>query len=317
MDNALNSRGSDKSNTQPIETPIGLIAGWGRFPVLVAESLVRTGFPVYCVALKGLADPVLEYYCDHVRWLGVAKLGGHIRYFRKHHVKHVTMAGKLFKADLLFKGSVIFNNWPDWQCVRTFAPHFIFRKRDTRDDSLLTAVTDAYTRSNMNVIAATEFAPDLLVKEGLLTLRKPSAGQWNDIQFGWEIAKSMGGLDIGQAISVCNGTVIAVEAVEGTDACIARSGELCRKGGWTLIKVSKPNQDMRFDVPTIGPQTVQQVADAGGRAIAVEADKTIVVDQTQTMRLADSLGIAIVAVSTLSLQRLAPSGNEIRRSDAA
>ena len=296
--------------------PVGLIAGWGRFPVLVAEALMRKGHPVFCVALQGLADPALEYYCDNVRWLGVAKLGGHIRYFRRNHVHHVTMAGKLFKAELLFHGSVILKNWPDWECVRTFAPHFIFRKQDTRDDSLLTAVTNAYSRAKMNVIAATDFAPDLLVKQGSLTSRRPSAGQWSDIQFGWQIAKMMGGLDIGQAITVRNGTVIAVEAVEGTDACIARSGKLCKKGGWTLIKVSKPNQDMRFDVPTIGPLTIQQVADAGGSAIAIEAGKTIVVDQHQTIQLAEKLGISLIAIEADSVAATS-AGNFPASIDAA
>lgn len=276
--------------------PVGLIAGWGRFPVLVAESLVKAGHPVICVALKGLADRSLEYLCDHVQWFGVAKLGAHMRYFRRHNVVDVTMAGKLFKAELLFHRSVLLSQWPDWQCVRTFAPHFIFKRNDTRDDSLLTAVTDAYARAKMRVVAATDYAPNLLVSEGVLTGRNLNDASRKDVDFGWSIAKQMGGMDIGQSITVCDGTVIAVEAVEGTDACIARSGDLCRKGGWTLIKVAKPRQDMRFDVPTIGPQTIRNVASAGGKTVVVEAEMTIIVDQTETLRLADKLGISVVAV---------------------
>lgn len=280
--------------------PVGLIAGWGRFPVLVAESLVKAGHPVICVALKGLADRSLEYLCDHVHWYGVGKLGAHMRYFRRSGVTDVTMAGKLFKAELLFHRSVILSQWPDLQCIRTFAPHFILRRQDTRDDSLLTAVTKAYARANMRIVAATEYAPNLLVGEGVLTRRAPSQAQWKDVGFGWSIAKSMGGMDIGQSITVCDGTVIAVEAVEGTDACIERSGSLCRKGGWTLIKVAKPNQDMRFDVPTIGPQTIRKVAEAGGGAIVIEAEMTIIVDQQETVRLADQLGVKLVAVQQAS-----------------
>lgn len=282
-------------------TTIGLVAGWGRFPVLVAEALARSRQRVVCVALAGLADPALESICDDVRWLGVGKLGGHMRYFRRHGVTGVTMAGKLFKAELLFHRSVLLSQWPDLECLRTFAPHFIFRKSDTRDDSLLMAVTQSFLRRGMEVRPATDFAPELLVSEGILTRLKPTAGQMRDIQFGWMIAKQMGGLDIGQSITVRDGTVIAVEAVEGTDACIARSGTLCRRGGWTLIKVAKPNQDMRFDVPTIGPQTVEGVHQAGGRAIAIEAERTIVVDAEQTAALADRLGIAIVAIHSPSL----------------
>ncbi|WP_164101331.1 LpxI family protein [Candidatus Laterigemmans baculatus] len=276
--------------------PVGLVAGWGRFPVLVAEALVRNQQPVVCVALSGLADRSLESICDDVRWLGVGKLGGHMRFFRRHGVHGVTMAGKLFKAELLFQRSVVWSQWPDLECIRTFAPHFIFRHSDTRDDSLLTAVTDAFERNGMEVRPATDFAPELLVEKGSLTQLKPSAGQRRDIRFGWTIAKQMGGLDIGQAITVRDGTVIAVEAVEGTDACIDRSGTLCRRGGWTLIKVAKPAQDMRFDVPTIGPQTVERVHAAGGRAIAIEAERTIVVDAAETAALADRLGVAIVAI---------------------
>lgn len=276
--------------------PIGLVAGWGRFPVLVAEALVRSRQPVVCVALTGLADPSLENICDDVRWLGVGKLGGHMRYFRRHGVSGVTMAGKLFKAELLFQRSVLWSQWPDLECLRTFAPHFILRKSDTRDDSLLTAVTDSFQRHGMEVRPATDFAPELLVKKGALTQLAPTAGQLRDIRFGWAIAKQMGGLDIGQSITVRDGTVIAVEAVEGTDACIDRSGSLCRRGGWTLIKVAKPDQDMRFDVPTIGPQTVERVHAAGGRAIAIEADRTIVVDAAEAAALADRLGVAILAI---------------------
>jgi UDP-2,3-diacylglucosamine hydrolase len=282
--------------------PVGLIAGWGRFPVLVAESLVRSGQPVVCVALKGLADPSLEYLCDHVQWFGVAKLGGHMRYFRRHGVQRVTMAGKLFKAELLFQRSVILSQWPDIESIKTFAPHFIWRREDTRDDSLLTAVTSAFARRSMDVIAATDFAPDLLASAGNLTKKKPNSAQLKDIRFGWSIAKTMGGMDIGQSITVRDGTVIAVEAVEGTDACITRSGQLCKKGGWTLIKVAKPNQDMRFDVPTIGPQTIQNVADAGGRAIAIEANMTILVDAEQCFKLADRLGITIVSLENNEMQ---------------
>lgn len=275
---------------------IGLLAGWGRFPVLVADSLARQGYRTACVALTGHADPALQSICDHVRWMGVGKFGGHMRYFRRHGAQRITMAGKLFKADLLFRGSVFLRHLPDLVCIRTLAPHLITRRSDTRDDSLLTAITNAYLSRGIDVCPATDFAPELLVNEGPLTRRAASAAELRDIAFGWPIAKQMGGLDIGQSITVKDGTVLAVEAVEGTDACIARTGQLCRKRGWTLIKVAKPRQDMRFDVPTIGPQTVQRVQAAGGSAIAIEADKTIVLDRQQLIQDADRAGIAIVAL---------------------
>jgi hypothetical protein len=162
----------------------------------------------------------------------------------------------------------------------------------------------------MEVCAATDFAPELLVNQGLLTGPAPSARLQSDIHSGWRVAKQMGGMDIGQSITIKDGTVIAIEAMEGTDACIDRTGQLCRRGGWTLVKVSKPNQDMRFDVPTIGPQTITRVQQAKGTAIAIEAGKTIVVERDQTLQLARKAGITIVAID--DAQVAAECGNLTR-----
>ncbi|TWT56059.1 LpxI family protein [Allorhodopirellula solitaria] len=275
--------------------PVGLIAGWGRFPISVAARLREGGHPVVCVAITGHAGEELEDACDHVLWSGVGRFGRHLKFFKKQNVAKVTMAGKLFKSDLLYSGSVWLRHFPDLVCLKTFGPLLLGRGRDARDDRLLTAVIDTYHRHDLEICSATRLAPELLVKAGQLTRRKLSDSSQRDAELGWSIAKTMGGLDIGQAVTVKDATVIAVEAIEGTDACIRRSGELCQRGGWTLVKVSKPNQDMRFDVPTIGTQTVQNVADAGGVAIVVEADRTILLERDETIALADRLGIAIVA----------------------
>ncbi len=281
---------------QRSQPPVGLIAGWGSFPVEVARAVVRDGRSVCCIAITGHASTDLESICDHVRWSGVGKLGGHLRYFRRAGVKQVTMAGKLFKADLLYQGSVWLRHMPDLTCIRTLGPYLVGRKRDARDDSLLLAITEAYQRAKMDIVPATDFAPELLVKHGTLTGKQPNEKLSRDIEAGWRVAKQMGGMDIGQTITIKDGTVIAVEAIEGTDACIDRTGELCRRGGWTLVKVSKPQQDMRFDVPTIGQQTIQRVQQAGGKAIVIEADKTIVVDREETLAAARRAGITIVAI---------------------
>ncbi|MGB7343751.1 MAG: UDP-2,3-diacylglucosamine diphosphatase LpxI [Pirellulaceae bacterium] len=281
--------------------PVGLVAGWGSFPVEVAQQIVRDGGRVCCVAITGHASRDLESICDHVKWMGVGKIGGHIRYFQRRGAEQVTMAGKLFKADILFQGSVWLRHLPDWTAIKTFGPHLVGRKRDARDDNLLMAVTNAYSGGNLQVCAATDFAPELLVKQGILAGSTPNAKLQADIQSGWQIAKQMGGLDIGQTITIKDGTVIAVEAIEGTDSCIERTGQLCRRGGWTLVKVSKPEQDMRFDVPTIGPQTIERVRDAGGKAIAIEADLTILVEREKTLQLAQQAGITIVAIDSAQL----------------
>lgn len=277
--------------------PVGLVAGWGRFPIRVADRLRSSGHPVICVAITGHAESEIESWCDEVLWSGVGRFGKHLRFFKKQNVRHVTMAGKLFKSDLLYGGSIWIRHFPDLTCIRTFGPLLFGRRRDARDDRLLTAVIDTYHRHDLKICSATSLAPELLVKLGNLTRRKLTGGSVLDAEFGFKIAKTMGGLDIGQAVAIKDQTVIAVEAIEGTDECIARAGALCRRGGWTLVKVSKPNQDMRFDVPTIGTRTVQNVADAGGVAIVVEADRTILLDHEETVRLADRLGVAIVAMT--------------------
>lgn len=276
--------------------PVGMIAGWGQFPISVATRLREDGHPVVCVAIAGHADHEIESACDHVLWSGIGRFGKHLRFFKRQNVAKVTMAGKLFKSDLLYSGSVWLQHFPDLVCMRTFGPLLLGRGRDARDDRLLTAVIDTYHRHKLEICSATCLAPELLVKAGLLTRKKLSETSQRDAELGWTIAKTMGGLDIGQAVTVKDATVIAVEAIEGTDACIRRSGELCKRGGWTLIKVSKPNQDMRFDVPTIGAQTVQNVADAGGVAIVVEADRTILLEPEVTIELANRLGIAMMAM---------------------
>lgn len=274
---------------------VGLIAGWGRFPVLVAKSLVARRVPVCCVAIAGHADEQLEYLCDHLLWSGVGRMGAHLRYFRSFGVRRVTMAGKLFKADLLYGGIPWLRHRPDLQCLRTFGPLLLSRRRNARDDSLLTAVTNMYQRNGIDVAAATDLAPELLADEGWL-VGKVSPRLHSDIRFGWQVAKQMGALDIGQSVTVKDGTVLAVEAIEGTDQCIGRTGQVCRRGGWVLVKVAKPNQDMRFDVPTIGPQTIEMVRQRGGVAIAIEAGRTIIVDACETFDAAARAGITLVAL---------------------
>ncbi len=281
--------------------PVGLIAGWGAFPVEVARAIIANGRTVCCVAIKDHASGELESICDHVKWLGVGKIGGHLRYFQKLGVREVTMAGKLFKADLMFSGSMWLRHMPDMRAIRTFWPHVFSRVKDARDDSILLSVTNTFLSGNMVVCPATDFAPELLVNHGIIAGHEPNESIRRDIAAGWKVAKAMGGMDIGQSITIKDGTVLAVEAVEGTDACLERTGELCKRGGWTLVKVSKPEQDMRFDVPTIGPQTVENVQRHGGKAIAIEAGRTIVVEQEETIRAAKDAGITIISVSEQSL----------------
>ncbi len=143
--------------------------------------------------------------------------------------------------------------------------------------------------------SALELCPELLVRPGLLTRRPPTSREEADIEYGWHLAKEMGRLDVGQSVAVRERAVLAVEAIEGTDAAIRRAGDLCPGGGFVVVKVAKPQQDMRFDVPTIGPSTIESIQKAGGKVLAIEADKTILIDERDTIRLADDAGITIVA----------------------
>jgi hypothetical protein len=234
--------------------------------------------------------------------MGVAKLGGHIRYFKNNSVKTVALAGKLFKDRLLYHSRGWLSCFPDFTCAHSLASVFLTRSRDARDDTILGIVADAYKRRGIAMASINTLAPDLLVDEGLLVGRSPSRSDRANILFGWQMARQMGGLDIGQSVTIKDQLVLAVEAIEGTDALIARTGLLCPRGRFILVKVAKPNQDMRFDVPTIGPNTVTQMAAAGGHLIVVEAGKTILVQRERTLQLAKELGITIAAYSDQSLE---------------
>ncbi len=283
------------ASTLPAGTrKVGILAGWGRYPVVIAEALRDQGYEVCCLGVKGHADPVLAKLSHDFGWVGLAKIGRAIRFFRERDVHHVTMAGKIHKF-LLFQPWVWFKHLPDWRAVRAFYPHFGTTKKDRRDDTLLLTVIDEFARDGIIFAPATDFLPELLVNLGQLTKRGPSRLEAKDIEFGWTMAKEMGRLDIGQSVTVKGRATLAVEAIEGTDECIRRAGKLCAPG-FTVVKVAKPKQDMRFDVPTIGVGTLETMVQAGATCLAVEAGRTIIIDQPDVIRFADRHKLAIVAV---------------------
>jgi UDP-2,3-diacylglucosamine hydrolase len=281
----------------PLHTPcrVGLLAGWGRYPVLVAEALRRQGYEIYCLGVVGHADPRLAELCDGFNWTGLGRFGYAIRYMKRHGVTDATMAGKIHKV-LLFQPWRLVRHLPDLRTIRMFVPHFLTRRKDCRDDTLLGAICNEFAGEGIRFGPATDYAPELLVAQGQLTRRSPNAAQWKDIRFGWQMAKEIGRLDMGQSVAVKDQVVLAAEAVEGTDECIRRAGVLCRQGGFTVVKVAKPQQDMRFDVPTIGLGTIKTLAEAGARVLAVEAGRTILLDGPEVIDAADRQGIVIVAL---------------------
>ena len=278
------------------QRPIGLLAGWGKFPFAVAEALRSAGHRVAGVGIHDHADPKLAELCDHFDWIGIGGIGKAIRHFRRWGVTQATMAGKVHKV-LLYQPGWWLRHRPDWKTIRAFSPQLIFGSDDRRDDTLLHTVVRAFARDGITFEPATDFAPELLVNEGHIAGRRLTSKQQADVDFGWKIAKSMGGLDIGQSICVKDQTVIAVEAIEGTDLCIKRAGELCR-GGFTVVKVAKPQQDMRFDVPTVGTRTLEVMSAVGAEVLAIEAEKTILLDQHEFATEAKLKKIAVVAVTS-------------------
>ncbi len=279
--------------TKPDRDRIGLLAGGGRFPVLFAEAANRRGLKVDCVGLEGEVGTELEQRCDRFQIVPVTRPSRIIKTFKQFQVRELVMAGKVHKT-------VIYSPRLFWQVItdpRSLRIWYFGRlRRNKRDDSILLTAIDEFARDGLQVGSALDYCPELLVTSGNLTRRRPSAFEMDDIRFGWELAKEMGRLDVGQSVAVKQCAAIAVEAIEGTDRCIERAGELCKAGGWTLVKVAKPAQDMRFDVPTIGKTTIENLKRAGASVLAIEAGKTIVVDQEEVVSLADRLGISVVAV---------------------
>ena len=273
---------------------VGILAGWGRFPVAVAEAVRRRGGRTAILSIRDHADAALEDLADHHGHVGVAEIGKAIDFFRRHGCGRATMAGKIHKTKLFTKHAWL-RHLPDWTGLKTFWPHFVSRRRDNRDDSLLGAITAAFDAAGVRIVPATDLAPELLAGGGVLAGRPLTKTQMADVAFGWRLAKELGRLDIGQTVVVKNRAPIALEAIEGTDECIRRAGRFCAAGGMVVVKVAKPQQDPRFDMPTIGIGTLQSLRAAGAAVLAVEAGETILVDADRLADFALRSGISVVS----------------------
>ena len=270
---------------------LGLIAGEGRLPFLVAAGAKKAGLKVICVGLAGsaersLADQVEIYYAA-----ALARPGTWIRKLRKHHVTRTIMVGRVAKAQL-FTPWRILRYLPDWRAFRIY--YWRLRDKTKLSNSILQAIAEELASGGIVLENSTMYCQEHLASPGLMTQHVPSGSVQSDIEFGWPIVKKLTELDIGQAIAVREKEVLAVEATEGTAEMIERAGQLCKSGGWTLIKASRPRQDMRFDVPCVGPDTIRSLAKNRGKCLVVEAGKTIIIDKPETIQLANQLGIAIL-----------------------
>ncbi len=270
---------------------LGLIAGGGRLPFLVAAGARQAGLRVICVGLAETTDRRLPEEVDVFYKGAIARPGGWIRKLRKHRVTRTIMVGRVNKGRLFTPWRIV-QYLPDWRAFRIY--YWRLRGKNTQPDSFLGAVADELASGGIVLENSIMYCKEHLATAGVMTGTQVRASVEGDIEFGWQIVKKLGELDIGQAVAVKEKEVIAVEAIEGTAAMIERAGRLCRSGGWTLIKVSKPQQDMRFDVPCVGPDTIRSLAKNRGKCLVVEAEKTIVIDKPETIKLADKLGITIL-----------------------
>ena len=270
---------------------LGLIAGEGRLPFLVAEGAKNAGLRVICVGLAGAVEEILAEKVDIFRKVAIARPGSWIRKLKKYGVTRTIMVGRVQKGKL-FTPWRIFRYLPDWRAFRIY--YFRLRNKTKLNDSLLKALADELKDGGIILEDSTMYCKEHLANLGVMTDISSNPLSQSEIEFGWNMAKKLGELDIGQAIAVKEKEIIAVEAIEGTAAMIERAGKYCKSGGWTLFKVSKPQQDMRFDVPCVGPDTITALSQNKAKCLVIEAEKTIIIDKPETIKLANKLGISII-----------------------
>ncbi|MGB7921970.1 MAG: UDP-2,3-diacylglucosamine diphosphatase LpxI [Pyrinomonadaceae bacterium] len=262
----------------------GLIAGNGRFPFLVVEGARRAGVSLSVAAIREETDPGIERVAERVEWVGIGQLGKMIRFFKREGVESAIMAGQV-KHIQIFSGAL-----PD---VRMLKMLLRLPRRNT--DALIGAVADELASEGIELIDSTYFLQDHLPQAGQLSRRAPTQSERGDIEYGLEIAREIARLDLGQTIVVRSRACVAIEAMEGTDETIERAGRLAR-GRLTVIKLAKPNQDMRFDVPVVGTPTIERMIESGATCLCITAGKTLMFDRESLLRLADKKRIAVVAV---------------------
>ncbi len=266
---------------------LGLIAGNGRFPLLVLDAARSVGHDVTVVAIKeealpDLADAAARAPRAALHWVSLGQLGKCISLLKEAGVTEAVMAGQVKHAKLF--ADIV----PDLTLIGV-----LLRLKARNTDALISGIADVLREHGINLLDSTALLAPLLAREGVLTRRAPTGDERADLEHGYRVADVVAGLDVGQTIAVKSGAVVAVEAMEGTDVVIARAGELAGRGV-RIVKVAKPNQDMRFDVPVVGVSTIDAMAAAGATLLSVDAGKTLLIDGEAIIRAADEAGIAIV-----------------------
>ena len=263
---------------------LGIVAGKGQFPVLVARGARAMGRKIAMLGFVGHTDPAIAGEADVFAMLHLGQVNKLIEFMHANGVRELCFAGAISKPKAL-------ELRPDLRAVK-----ILFSLRGKGDDALLRTVADELARENLTVISPVAFAPSLRAPEGVQTRREPTSEEWDDIRFAWPVAQTLGKLDIGQCIVVRSGVVVAVEAIEGTDEALVRGGTLGGKG-CVALKVFKPGQDNRMDQPALGPQTVRVMAKYGYACLAYQARDALFFDLEDAVRLADAADIAIVGLN--------------------
>ena len=266
---------------------IGIIAGGGQFPKLFARAAKEDGRQVVIVAHEGESSTDLEKEADSFYWIELGQLGKIITCFKNEGVKETVFLGTITKTRIFRDIRPDLKGLSLWNKINV-----------KHDDSILRAIAAELENSGVRVRESTLYLKHLLFPKGILTRKKPSSHQLQDIRFGWKVARTLGGLDIGQSVVVRDKTVLAVEAIEGTDACIKRGGSLS-KGKSVVVKVKKPNQDFRFDLPAIGRETIHSLADVESSVLAVEAGQSLLFDREEVVRQANKAGIVVVGIEEI------------------
>ena len=268
----------------PQDKRIGLIAGNGRFPIIFADNARLLGYQVFAIAYANETDAELEQHVDRVHWIKIGQLNRMITALKHDNVQEVVMLGGIKKTHLFSRAR------PDF---RAFS--LLKRLKALKDDEILRAIAQELENEGIQVRESTFGLQSILADKGVQTKRRPHHKEWEDIEYGWDILKTIGHLDIGQCLIIKDRAVVAVEAVEGTDETIRRGGTLAQSGA-VVIKRSKPQQDLRFDLPTVGPRTIETMISAKATVLAVEAHKTILLDRQELLEKANHAGITVVGI---------------------
>lgn len=264
---------------------IGLIAGSKKFPFIFSEAAKKRNYYLVAVAIKGDTSPKLKKFVDKIYWIRLDELRRMFEIFKQEDIVKVIMAGQI-SPRRLFSNEINRNEE---------IKNLLKSIKDKKADTIFSAIAEKLKESGFELIDSTTFMEDFMPGKVTLTRREPDFSEWEDIYFGLDLAKEIAYLDIGQTVAIKDKAVIAVEALEGTDSLIRRAGKLSG-GGITVVKVSKPKQDKRFDIPVVGLNTIRNLIKAGARCLAIEAEKTLFIDKERAIKLADKKGISVVAV---------------------